>query len=530
MFCFMKGTENLLMHKDEINALNVFPVPDGDTGSNMSATMLEGCKYLESLETKDMSSILDAIKNGTLMGARGNSGVILSQIFRGFCDSLKGKKQISISEFSHAIKSAKEVAYGAVMKPVEGTILTAVRYLAENVELLNSQPDYESLFEKMVEILKKAVHDTPTMLKKLRDAGVVDAGAKGFYYIIEGFYKYIKGDTTIDLDIKTTAKPVEEIQMIPEDLTYQYCTELVVKSYGEVENNTVEEIRDFLHRIGNSVVFFVQDNIFKLHVHTNNPGNVIEKLITFGELVKVKIDNMKLQHEHFVSTDLKEELQKKKNGLVAVSPSEGISKIFTDFGVDSIVIGGQTMNPSTADIKIAVEAVNAENIYVFPNNSNIILAAQQVAKSIEDKNVHVIPTKNVQQCVAALIRYIPEEDSDILIKTFEEAIKEIITISITRAVRDAKLNGEKIKKNEYLVFLDNKLSSHNLDFKAALLKTFEKIGDISEREIITVFVGKDATPIENNILRKIIDEQYNHLELETYEGGQPHYPFLIMIE
>ncbi|MBO8160929.1 MAG: DAK2 domain-containing protein [Thermosipho sp. (in: Bacteria)] len=530
-FCFMKGTENLLKHKDEINALNVFPVPDGDTGSNMSATMLEGCRYLESIDNKiTMEKVLNAIKNGTLMGARGNSGVILSQIFRGFCDYLKEKKNVSVADFAYAFRSAKEIAYGSVMKPVEGTILTAVRYLSERADELSMIDDFETFFEEVLEILKRAVEDTPKLLKKLRDAGVVDAGAKGLYYIVEGFYKYIIGETEINLDVKTTSMPVDEIQFIPEDLKYQYCTELVVRAKDDFNNGQEEEVRTFLYEIGDSVVFFVQDNVIKLHVHTNNPGTVIEKLLEFGELLKVKIDNMKEQHEHFIETGYKQEGEKRKNAVVAVSPSDGISRILRDLGADIIVLGGQTMNPSTADIKVAVEAVNAENVFIFPNNSNIILAAKQVADAIEDKNVYVVNTKNVQECIAALIRHVPDEEPGKLLEIYKEAISEVVTLSITRAVRNAKLNGEKIKKNEYLVFLNNSLVTHNLDFKKSLEDAFEKIEDLEEREIMTILLGKDATPIEMNILEKIVSNSYSNLEIETYEGEQLHYPFLILIE
>lgn len=527
-YLFMKGAENLLKHKDEINALNVFPVPDGDTGSNMSSTLLEGCKYLESVEDERADKIIEAIRNGTLMGARGNSGVILSQIFRGFTDYLKGKSEITIEDFAYAFKSAKEVAYGAVMKPVEGTILTAIRYLAENVDYLIDSSDFKEFFKKVLEVLDKAVKDTPSMLKKLKEAGVVDAGAKGLYYIAEGFYKYIQGEKEIDLNIKTTTMPVEEINIIPEDLKFQYCTELIIKSYETLESDKEEELRNFLYEIGDSVVFFVQDSAIKLHVHTNNPGSVIEKFLTVGELMKVKIDNMKMQHEHFVSKEVEQE--KKKIGIVAVSPGEGISRILKDLGVDQIVLGGQTMNPSTADLKAAVESVNAENVFVFPNNSNIILAAKQVAETVKDKAVYVVESKNVQECIAALIRNIPDEEPEKLFEVFKEAILEVVTISITRAVRNAKLKGEKIKKDEYLVFLNNDFSVHDMDFRIALEKTFEKIEDIEDREIVTAIIGKDATAVEIDIFESFISKIYPDLELETYEGGQVHYPFLILIE
>ncbi|MFN6991566.1 MAG: DAK2 domain-containing protein, partial [Fervidobacterium sp.] len=444
---FLKGSENLLAHRDEINALNVFPVPDGDTGSNMSSTMLEACKYLENLTDTKLKSVLDAIKRGTLMGARGNSGVILSQIFRGFCEGLEKKSRVTVPDFVKALKNAKEVAYKAVLKPVEGTILTVVRMWDEHSKELSTFESFEQLFEKLEEIALEAVKKTPSLLPKLKEANVVDAGAKGLYYIIQGFKMYILGDTKISLEGVET-KPAEEISIAPEEIKFQYCTELIIQTKKKMNQNDQKSLESYLHEVGDSVVFFIQDDIIKLHVHTNNPGNVIEKFLIYGDLLKVKIDNMKVQHEHVVSEQYTKR-ERKKLGFVSISPGEGISKVLKDLGVDEIVSGGQSMNPSMSDILDALRRANAENVVVFPNNSNIILAAEQAAKVAEKEgtNVIVIKTTNVQENIMAMIYKTGEEIEDI-IKSINETIPKTIAVSITIAVRDSKYAGEKIKKGE----------------------------------------------------------------------------------
>ena len=525
---FMKGAESLLAHKDEVNALNVFPVPDGDTGSNMSSTVLEACKYLENVDDDNLSNVLDAIKRGTLMGARGNSGVILSQIFRGFCDALSKKSKLTVSDFVKGIKGAKETAYKAVLRPVEGTILTVVRVLEEHSKELANVDSFEKLFEKMEEIALDTVKKTPTLLPKLREAKVVDAGAKGLYYIIQGFKMYILGDKTINLQGVETRSP-EEVTIAYEDLKYQYCTELIVRAKKQINENVQKELENYLNSIGDSVVFFVQDDIVKLHVHTNNPGNVIEEFLKHGELMKVKIDNMKEQHEHVVSEQYAKK-ERKKIAYVAVSPGEGISKVLIDLGVDEIISGGQTMNPSMADILDAIRRANADNVVVFPNNSNIILAADQAAKVAETEGikVHVIKSINVQQNIVAMI-YKMGEEVDEIINSIQENIAKAIAISITIAVRDSKYAGEKIKKDEYLGFLNKDLVAHHKNLVNVLDKLYQKC-KLEEREVLTVFVGSNATPIEQSIVEKYTKKKYPNIQLEFMDGGQPHYPFLMMLE
>ncbi len=525
---FMKGAENLLAHRDEINALNVFPVPDGDTGSNMSSTMLEACKYLENLTDEKLSNVLDAIKRGTLMGARGNSGVILSQIFRGFCDTLSKKSKLTVADFVKGIKGAKETAYKAVLRPVEGTILTVIRVLDEHSKELSNLESFEALFEKMEEIALDTVKKTPSLLPKLKEANVVDAGAKGLYYIIQGFKMYALGDTSINLEGVET-RPSEEITIAYEELTYQYCTELIVRAKRPITNGTQKQLENYLNSIGDSVVFFVQDDIIKLHVHTNNPGQVIEEFLKHGELLKVKIDNMKEQHEHVVGEAYAKK-ERKKIAYVAVSPGEGISKVLKDLGVDEIISGGQSMNPSMADILDAIRRANAENVIVFPNNSNIILAAEQAAKTAEQEGikVYVVKTTNVQQSVSAMIYRVGEEIEEI-ITSIEETIKKTIAISITVAVRDSKYAGEKIKKDEYLGFLNKELVAHHKNLVNVLDKIYQRC-KLEEHEILTVFVGSSATPIEQSIVEKYTKKKYPNVQIEFIEGGQPHYPFLMMVE
>jgi len=525
---FMKGAENLLAHRDEINALNVFPVPDGDTGSNMSSTMLEACKYLENLTDEKLSNVLDAIKRGTLMGARGNSGVILSQIFRGFCETLSKKSKLTVADFVKGIKGAKETAYKAVLRPVEGTILTVIRVLDEHSKELANLESFEALFEKMEEIALDTVKKTPSLLPKLREANVVDAGAKGLYYIIQGFKMYALGDTSINLEGVET-RPSEEITIAYEELTYQYCTELIIRAKNPITNGTQKQLENYLNSMGDSVVFFVQDDIIKLHVHTNNPGQVIEEFLKHGELLKVKIDNMKEQHEHVVG-EVYAKKERKKIAYVAVSPGEGISKVLKDLGVDEIISGGQSMNPSMADILDAIRRANAENVIVFPNNSNIILAAEQAAKTAEQDGikVYVVKTINVQQSISAMIYRVGEEIEEI-ITSIEDAIKKTVAISITVAVRDSKYAGEKIKKDEYLGFLNKELVAHHKNLVNVLDKIYQKC-KLEEHEILTVFVGSSATPIEQSIVEKYTKKKYPNVQIEFIEGGQPHYPFLMMVE
>ncbi len=525
---FKKATEMLIEHKDEINALNVFPVPDGDTGSNMVATMMEGCKYLDELTPEqegDLNTVLKAMKDGTLMGARGNSGVILSQIVRGFTEGAPyGKNSLSPSDFLNMMRKAREVAYSAVIKPVEGTMLTVMRFIDERSREALSFETFDELIGWILDVTMDAVRRTPEMLDKLREAGVVDAGAKGLYYLFLGMKKAIEGETESELETLVHT-PAEELPKIAyEELTYRYCTEYIIRLDKREAQLRSEEVREFLESMGDSVVVVAQDDILKIHVHTNHPGEVLEKLLEYGEMIKAKIDNMKIQHEHVVT----EASPRKKVGIVAVSPGEGLSSIMRSLGVDEIVPGGQTMNPSTRDIRRAIEKINADHVFVFPNNPNVVLAAKQAAEDVKSE-VYVIPTHTPQECISALVNYDSEMEIDEIKREFEEVLKNVVPISITKAVRSARIGKERIRKGEYMIFERKKLLSHAPDMVSALSEAFEKV-NASKKDILSIFTGQNHSEEDLNAIKKMLEEKFPNLEVEVYEGGQPHYPFLMSLE
>ncbi len=525
---FQKATEVLAAHVDELNALNVFPVPDGDTGSNMLATMKEGCKYLDELKKNDLPSAMEAIRNGTLMGARGNSGVILSQIFRGFADYCSKKKTLSPADFIGMFRSARSVAYKAVMKPVEGTILTVLRRIDEKSNEAEGFETVVDVLRWVVEVADATVKETPKLLPVLREAGVVDAGARGLYYILQGFLAVALGETEINLQVVTTKSGEIAVEITSEELTYQYCTEVMIKAQSENHAAKVDNLREFLESIGDSAVVVFDQPVIKTHVHTNDPGLVIQEALKYGELLKVKIDNMKLQHEHFVEVSAQDQ-PPRAYGFVAVSPGIGISEVLKNLGVDQIVRGGQTMNPSTADLKYAIDRVKAKIVFLFPNNPNIILAARQATEHIDDKKVIVIPTQTVQECISAMMSFDPNEEPEKLEEKFKEAAQYIIPLSVTRAVRDAKHNGTRIKKDEYMIMKGKKLLSHGQSLKQALSRALTAL-DLRGREVVTIFTGQDATDQETSIIKDYFAKAIENAQIDIREGGQPHYPYLIMIE
>lgn len=525
---FQKATEQLAIHVDELNALNVFPVPDGDTGSNMLATMKEGCKYLDQLGKNEHSlqTIMESIRNGTLMGARGNSGVILSQIFRGFAEYCGKKRTLQPKDILRMISSARAVAYKAVMRPVEGTILTVLRRLDEKSEEIVDAESIEQVLKWVVKVSEQTVRDTPNLLPALKEAGVVDAGAKGLYYIFKGFLAIAEGEKEVNLEVMTNTEGEVVVEIPAQELVYQYCTELMIKCYDDFQSGKVGDLKLFLEGIGDSAVVVCDENVLKTHVHTNNPGVVIEEALKYGEILKVKIDNMKLQHEHLVGQNSE---PPRKYGFVAVSPGHGISEILKNLGVDQVVRGGQTMNPSTADLKFAIDRVNAEIIFLFPNNPNIFLAAKQAAENTKGKNVIVIPTQTVQECISSMMSFDPNEELDRLREKFIEAAKYIIPLSITRAVRDARHNGTKIKKGEYMVMRGKKLISHGLSLKQALNRALTAL-DLRGKEVVTIFTGQDAVDEEVNAIKESLEKVIDEVQVDIHDGGQPHYPYLLMIE
>jgi hypothetical protein len=533
---FKKAAETLLVNKDEINALNVFPVPDGDTGSNMSSGMLEACEWLDRVHDKySIKEVMKNIRDGILMGARGNSGVILSQIFRGFTEVLENKKTVTTKDFIEALKRAKEIAYHAVIKPVEGTMLTLIRKLADRAEKeLSEIEDFEEFLDRLYEISEEIVEETPKYLKKLRDANVVDAGAKGLSYIIKGFRDAIRGDTEVNLKQIESASPEEIREIAYEEIKFQYCTECVLKlNNPQISKEDLDKIRAFLEELGDSIVLVHQGEYLKTHVHTNRPGKVFEEFINYGELYKIKVDNMKVQHEHVVES-AKEEVEEYESnnenwGIVTVSPGEGLTKIFKSLGVDKVIFGGQTMNPSVKDFMDAIETLPQKKILILPNNPNIILTAEKVADMVEDKEILVIKTKYVQEGIAALLAFDDTMEFDELKEAIESEISGIVPIQVTYAIRDSEIAGEEIKKDEYLVFVGKELKAHGFDLNEVVTKVLEEQIDRGF-EIMTMFYGQEIEAKTAELIANELMEKYPDLKVEIHDGGQPHYPLLISLE
>jgi len=551
---FRKGAEILIAHRDEINALNVFPVPDGDTGHNMSACVLEACRELDKIKFDSMKTVTEAIKTGTLMGARGNSGVILSQIFSGFCEVVSKENEISIEKFVFGLEKADVVSKSAVMKPVAGTILTLIEDLAKYgkrhiADFSNFQLFLGSLTRRSFQVVEM----TREMMPKLKQAGVVDAGAKGLAYIIEGFYRYSLGEVPGKLEqVSQSQEPI--VMITPEDLKYKYCTEFMLRRYPGVENGFIRGFQENLGEIGDSLVLVNNETLLKGHIHTDHPGQVFEIALKFGELLKVKVDNMKEQHESvvisasvgddFSGENNETELITKNNaitypnpeikdyGFVAVSPGKGISRIFKEMNVDQIVSGGQTMNPSTADITRAIEAVVAKNVFVFPNNPNIILAAESASKIIdqsEEKKITVIHTRSVQEGIASLISFVESNDYDVNMKNMKMAIEETVSISVTTAVRNSEIGEHSIESGEYLFFCGKDLKMHGNELKDVILKGLKEVS-AGDFEILTLYYGEDISEEEAVKMESSIAELFPELETSLQYGGQLYYPYYISLE
>lgn len=524
--CFKKGTEVLLAHIEELNALNVFPVPDGDTGSNMASAMLEASKNLDALDGKmDLQSVLEAIESGTLLGARGNSGVILSQIFRGFRQGTKGKKILKSEDFAQALKSAREVSYSAVMKPVEGTMLTVIRILSIEADKYVTD-DMTEFMEKLWKRSIQVVNDTPRYLKKLRDAGVVDAGAKGFSYIMEGFYRVLNGETKVDLSIENV-KTNDIVRIAQEDLKYLYCTEVMVKTTKDVDES---ELRNFYSTIGDSLILVNSSGILKLHIHTNTPGVAIDKALEYGELYKSKIDNMKTQHHQIISAEENNVSHESKDyGIIVIADGPGLESIFKSLGVDVVLNGGQSANPTTAQIKEAVDSVNAKIVFIFPNNPNITMTANSVKEMTNGKKVIVVNTATIQQGLAALFAFNSQQGLLENERNFKEAISTVRSIEITKAVRDTQFKDVEVKKDQYISLLDGNIVASADIIEDAIFKAFEKAG-IDKAEVITIFYGKDVSEDDANVFFKECQIRYPSVDIELYYGGQPYYYYLISVE
>jgi len=500
---------------------------------------------MDEVEDKnDMKSLMESLRSGLLLGARGNSGVILSQIFRGITEILEKKKRINTQDFIKALQNAKDRAYNAVMKPVEGTMLTLIRRLSEKMEeTMSEEKDFLVFFDSMVKYSFEIVEETPKYLKKLRDSNVVDAGAKGLAYIIKGMNDALHGDIEVELDKLESATPEQITEIAYEELTYQYCTEAIVKFQKQpIQKKSLEEIRSFLESMGDSIVLVNQDDILKTHVHTNHPGLVFEKFLEHGELIKTKIDNMKSQHEHIIekqkegkTADIEQakvaannNLNNKNWGVIAVSPGKGISEIFKSLGVDQVIFGGQTTNPSVKDLSEAINKVPQKKIIILPNNPNIILAAEKAAE-LTDKEILILPTKHVQEGISAMLGFDDNMDKELLKESMMGYVKSVVPIEVTYAVRDSTIKGEKIKKGEYLIFLGKELKAHGKNVYKETEKVLEELIK-KGYEIITIIYGEGAKKEKIDQIVKNLTQRYTNIEIEIHNGGQRHYPLLISVE
>lgn len=528
---FVSGANNLQNHKELVDKLNVFPVPDGDTGTNMSLTISYAMKELAKVENDSITEIGKSLSKGSLMGARGNSGVILSQIIRGFSKSIEGKEQISTEDLAKAFKNGSDTAYKAVIKPIEGTILTVVRESGEYaIKAAKKEKGLLKFLEMVIDEANKSLERTPELLKNLKEAGVVDSGGKGLVLIYEGMYEALKGNPIKAKDLNDSN--VSEVKQAgtsinTEDIKFCYCTEFILESNSISDT----EIRDIMLKYGDSLAVVGDEGIIKVHVHTNDPGLVLQDALKHGQLVTIKIENMKLQHENTLVGDTDEiaqSVEEKEYGFIATSMGEGLAKIFKDFGVDYIIEGGQTMNPSTEDFMKAIDSINAKNIFIFPNNSNIIMAANQ-AKELSEKNIIVIPTKNTPQGFTALVNF----NADASVEENEQALMESLTMvksgQVTFAVRDTVMNDVEVKEGNIIGIAESKLMDAGDSVDEITTSLVEKLVD-EDSAIITLFYGEDVTEEDANNLRDELEEKFEDLDIELYYGGQPLYYYLISVE
>ncbi len=528
---FAHSTLKLAENKDKVDALNVFPVPDGDTGTNMSLTMNQALEEITKLNEPDLAVLVKTISKGCLIGARGNSGVILSQIFRGFANALVDHEKINVDDFANALVSSKETAYKAVLKPVEGTILTVIREIAEAAEeVAKETDDFNQFFEKIVEAGKIALENTPNLLPPLKEAGVVDSGGMGLLIIISGFYEAFQGIkidlSDFELDHKLPSEVPAQSHIDPENITYTYCTEFIIQGDG-VETC---DLKPFIMGIGDSVVYVPDGDILKVHVHTDQPGEVLSKALEHGDIIKTKIENMRLQHSEILSkmdsTEAPEEL--KKNAFLAVCSGSGMAEILKSMGIDSLIEGGQTMNPSTNDFLEAIDKINAENIFVFPNNSNIILAANQAAE-LSDKNIYVVPSKTVPQCITCMFAYDEDADAEENMASFNEEVKNVKTLQITHAVRDTQIGELDIKEGNYLGIADGNIIFSDSDIKQTVMQSLEMICE-DDAELISLYAGKDVDEADAEKLLEEVEDKYADLDVELRRGEQPVYYYIISVE
>ncbi len=541
---FIAGAYNLERNKDYINELNVFPVPDGDTGSNMSLTIMAAAREVSALENPAMDDHSKKISSGSLRGARGNSGVILSQLLRGFCKEIKGKKQITVSVLADGFVRAVETAYKAVMKPKEGTILTVAKGVAEKaVELSEMDMDFETLGQEILDHGNEVLKQTPELLPVLKEAGVIDSGGQGLMEFLTGAYNGLTGKEEIKEPVTSggaaKAQTMSSEEIDTSHIKYGYCTEFIIMLEKEYNAEIEAKFKEFLTSIGDSLVVVSDDEIVKVHVHTNHPGLAFEKGLEYGSLTSMKVDNMREEHKEKViheqdrkkaaEQEAAKEEPKKPFGFVAVSVGEGLNDIFKDLGVDHIIEGGQTMNPSTEDVLDAISKVNAETVFVFPNNKNIILAANQAAEIEEEKQVIVIPTKTIPQGISALISFDETATAEANQAGMEDAITAVKSGQVTYAVRDTSIDGKEIKTGDYMGIDDVGIQAVGQDITEVVKDLIGAMAD-EDSELLSIYYGSDVEEEKANALVEAVQAAYPDFEVEAHAGGQPIYYYILSLE
>ena len=542
---FLAGAANLEAKKEYINELNVFPVPDGDTGTNMTLTIMSAAKEVSALEKPDMASMAKAISSGSLRGARGNSGVILSQLLRGFTKEIRDYQEIDVNILAKACERATTTAYKAVMKPKEGTILTVAKGAAQKAaELAETTEDLEVFIPEVIRCAEEVLAQTPDMLPVLKEAGVVDSGGQGLVEVLHGAYDAFMGkeiDYTA-IEAGQAAKMVKPDQQAEADIKFGYCTEFIIMTEKEFTEKDETEFKAYLESIGDSIVCVADDDVVKVHVHTNDPGLAIQKALTYGQLSRMKIDNMREEHQEKLIRDVekiaaqqtesakpKKKEPRKPVGFISVSIGEGMNEIFRELGVDYIIEGGQTMNPSTDDMLTAIDNVNADHIFILPNNKNIILAANQAQSLTKDKDILVVPTKTVPQGITAVISYMPEADVDSNLEAMKEGIKNVKTGQVTYAVRDTHIDDKEIHEGDIMGIGDQGILSVGQSVEETAKDMLAQMVD-DDSELISLYYGQDILAEDAEKFAAAIEEIYPDVDIDLHSGGQPIYYYVISVE
>lgn len=533
------GANELNEHKQFVDSLNVFPVPDGDTGTNMSLTALAAARETEKSQSLSIEEIAKLASNGALRGARGNSGVITSQLFRGFAKGLEGFSEVGVTELAQAVRRGVQTAYKAVMKPKEGTILTVARACAESAEKVAVETDdIEVFLKRMIEDANAMLLQTTDMLPVLKQAGVVDAGGKGLLCILEGAYQHM--NTTEELKISeplsTSAPDFNTLTSVKnESITFGYCTEFFI-NVKNAEDSEVQKLKTYLSSIGDSIVCVNDEEIIKIHVHTDHPGLAIEKALSMGSLSGLKIDNMREQHtskidfgQPVVAEEKEVSSEEKQNGFISIATGDGLARIFKNLGVDWIIEGGQTMNPSTEDILNAIDKVHANNIFILPNNKNIILAAEQAAKLTKEKKVFVVPSKTIPEGINALFNYDENANPEDMLEVMKESMSSVTTASVTYAVRDTSLDGKEIKQGDILGMTGDKITVISHDVTQGTKELIDHVV-ADDSDMVSIYYGEGVSPDDAQSILDYIEEKFPDCEAEVQKGNQPLYYYIISVE